>query len=177
MFKNNQISIATANQLPQILLLLNKAYRGEAAKSGWTTESNLIAGDVRTTSNELQKTYEKEGSVFLVYKNEATQLEGCLNLQLQNDRLYLGMFAVNPALQGAGIGKQLLYAAEAYAKANGIGKIFMIVISLRTELIAWYERHGYALTGNSFPFEEDGYSGRHLQKLIFVELEKTVVKS
>jgi hypothetical protein len=34
---------------------------------------------------------------------------------------------------------------------------------VRTELIDWYKRHGYADTGERKPFAEDEVSGKHLQ--------------
>ena len=51
----------------------------------------------------------------------------------------------------------------------------MTVISVRTELINWYKRHGYADTGNKKTFKEDGLSGKHLQPLEFIVLEKDIV--
>jgi ribosomal protein S18 acetylase RimI-like enzyme len=48
----------------------------------------------------------------------------------------------------------------------------MTVISVRTELIAWYKRHGYQETGEIQPFIEDAISGKHLQPLEFLFLEK-----
>ena len=82
------------------------------------------------------------------------------------------MFSVSPQLQGAGIGKQLLKAAEEYAAHLNIPAIFMQVISQRNELIGWYKRHGYQETGERIPFEEDGLTGNHLQPLEFMVLEK-----
>jgi hypothetical protein len=38
------------------------------------------------------------------------------------------------------------------AKKWGCKLIYMTVISVRTELIAWYERHGYVNTNKTKPF-------------------------
>ena len=84
------------------------------------------------------------------------------------------MFAVTPELQGGGVGKKLLMAAEEYAGSIHCNCIFMSVITLRAELISWYQRHGYTDTGKRIPFHEDGKSGRHLQPLEFMILEKTI---
>ena len=48
----------------------------------------------------------------------------------------------------------------------------MTVISLRYELIEWYKRFGYIDTGERKAFKEDGKSGRHLQPLKFMVMEK-----
>jgi ribosomal protein S18 acetylase RimI-like enzyme len=97
-----------------------------------------------------------------------------MNLQ-QNERgVYLGMFSVEPELQGAGIGKQLLQAADAHSRKIGASHIYMYVISVREELINWYKRYGFVETGEQFPFAEDGLTGKHLQSLEFIVLEKVL---
>ncbi len=100
---------------------------------------------------------------------------GCVNLQQHGEKLYLGMFSVSPHLQGGGIGKQLLQAAEAYAKSVHCTAIYMAVISVRTELIQWYQRHGYKDTGERKCFKEDDLTGTHLQPLAFMTMEKRMV--
>ena len=50
----------------------------------------------------------------------------------------------------------------------------MNVISLRQELIAWYERHGYKLTGETKPMEVDHRFGIPTRELEFVVMEKKI---
>ena len=171
-FSNEAISFADVNDIPAIKDLLNHAYRGEKSREGWTTEADLIAGDVRTDENDLQQVMSKQDSLFLLIKAANNELHACVNLQQQQHRIYLGMFAVQPALQGKGAGKQLLQAADEYAKSRECSAIYMSVISARMELIAWYNRHGYLPTGEVKPFIEDGLTGTHLQPLEFLTLQK-----
>ncbi len=173
-FSNTHISFATTADIPAIKSLLNSAYRGEDSKKGWTTEADLISGDTRTDDDLLQNVMERSGSVFLIYKDDQQKLIGCVNLQEYDDRLYLGMFSVSPQLQGGGIGKQLLKASEEYARHLQKRSIYMSVITLRTELVNWYMRHGYADTGERKPFVEDGITGKHLQPMEFMILEKSM---
>jgi len=113
------------------------------------------------------------GSVFLKYSEDLSGvLLGCVNLQVQGQRVYLGMFSVDPGSQGGGIGKIILRSAEEYARSQGCTSIYMSVISVRSELIAWYQRHGYADTGERKAFKEDGLTGKHLRELEFMILEK-----
>jgi ribosomal protein S18 acetylase RimI-like enzyme len=84
------------------------------------------------------------------------------------------MFSVAPQLQGAGIGKQLLLAADEYGLQLHCISIYMTVISIRTELINWYQRYGYKDTGERKPFIEDGLTGKHMQTLEFMVLEKNI---
>lgn len=172
LFKNLNISIATANDIPSIKNLLNSAYRGESSRQGWTTEAHLIAGEVRTDEKALHDVLEKDESVILKYTSLANEIWGCVNLQKQGDKLYLGMFSVQPQSQGAGIGKQLLQAADEYAIYMHCTCIYFTVISARTELINWYKRHGFIDTGKRTPFVEDGLTGKHLQPLEFMVMEK-----
>lgn len=45
------IAIATENDIPALLVLINRAYRGEISKKGWTTEANLL----KATCAPMQK--------------------------------------------------------------------------------------------------------------------------
>jgi ribosomal protein S18 acetylase RimI-like enzyme len=168
------IAIATTEDIPQIVHLLNSAYRGESSRKGWTTEADLIAGDRRTDAASVAIVMNQPGSIILKYTNDEGEIIGTVNLQQHERGVYLGMFAVSPNQQGGGIGKQLLNAADAHAKNIAAEKIYMSVISVRKELIDWYKRHGYVETGERKPFVEDDITGKHLQPLEFIILEKNI---
>ena len=58
------------------------------------------------------------------------------------------MLATDPRKQASGIGKKMLNHAEQYAKVNFGNVIYnMSVLSSRPELLSFYERRGYVLTG------------------------------
>ena len=173
-FSNPCIEIATAADITAITHLLNSAYRGESSKQGWTTEAHLIAGNTRTNESSVKEVMGQQDSVMLKYTDEQSQVTGCVNLQQHGDKVYLGMLSVAPQLQGAGIGKKLLQAAEEYTLQVNGKAVYMTVISVRTELINWYERYGYKDTGERKPFVEDDVSGTHLQPLEFMVMEKLV---
>lgn len=165
---------ATEPDVKQIVQLLNNAYRGESAKKGWTNEAHLISGEIRTNEQTIVQLINQPGSVFLTCTNIHHQLIGCVNLQKHKHKLYLGMLAVSPHFQRAGIGKILLLAAEEHAKTINCDTIYMTVISVRTELIDWYKKHGYSDTGVRKAFPEDDITGKHLQELEFAVLEKSL---
>ncbi|MFB9081010.1 hypothetical protein ACFFWB_26975 [Flavobacterium procerum] len=48
-----------------------------------------------------------------------------------------------------GIGKKLWLKPKNHAKSLGLSSIIMTVISVREEIVAWYERHGYRDTGET----------------------------
>ncbi|HWJ90826.1 MAG TPA: GNAT family N-acetyltransferase [Flavisolibacter sp.] len=167
------IAPADITDLHQLVQLVNRAYRGEAAKKGWTHEADLIDGTVRTDASSLERLIKNPDAVVLKY-SEAGKIVGCVYLEKQGDKLYLGMLSVDPEIQARGIGKTLLRAAEVQAKKIGCALIEMTVISVRKELIAWYERNGYHETGIIKPFPNDGRFGEHRQPLQFIVLEKEV---
>jgi ribosomal protein S18 acetylase RimI-like enzyme len=167
------ITTAALADIPQLNVLVNSAYRGETSKKGWTTEADLLGG-IRTDEEVLTSLITKENSLMLLYKN-GEAITGCVNLQKQGDKIYLGMLTVDPELQGRGIGKILLKASEEYAAKNSCIKIYMTVISIRKEIIAWYERHGYKDTGERKPFPmDDPKFGLPKTFLEFIVMEKGV---
>jgi GNAT superfamily N-acetyltransferase len=171
-FTNPSIQFANKEDIIAIKHLLNAAYRGDSSRKGWTHEADLIGGDVRTDDNNVREVMDLPGSIFLKYLDEDGSIIGCVNLQNQGANLYLGMFSVRPEIQGKGLGKALLAAADEYAGYLGIARIKMTVISVRAELIAWYNRNGYLPTGELIPFHEDSLTGNHLQPLFFAVLVK-----
>lgn len=168
-----EITAAAKSDTPALVCLINSAYRGEASKKGWTTEADLLDG-MRTDEANISELMDDANAVFLKCLSEEGKLTGSVYLQRQNDKIYLGMLSVSPELQGAGIGKQLMRAAEEYATKNNCLSIFMTVISVRLELIAWYERHGYKKTGETKPFPAGGKFGMQKQPLELIVLEKNV---
>lgn len=173
-FSNRQIAFASLSDVPAITALLNTAYRGESSTKGWTTEAHLIAGNTRTDEKNLQQIMQQPGSIVVKFTNEQHAIIGCVNLQQHGNKIYLGMLSVLPQLQGLGVGKYLLQAAEEYAQYLQCGSIYMSVISARTDIINWYLRHGYTDTGERKPFIEDALTGKHLQALEFIVLEKKI---
>jgi GNAT superfamily N-acetyltransferase len=170
--QQDSIAAAGGEDAPAICALLNRAYRGASSRKGWTTEADLIGGEVRTDEAEIRDVMSRDGSVFLVHRDDAGVPDACVNLQDRDGRVYLGMFAVEPERQAGGLGRAMLGAAEAWALARGCRSVYMYVISLRIELIEWYVRCGYSDTGQRVPFPEDGRSGNHLSTLEFMIMEK-----
>lgn len=168
------ITVANTGDIPSLVALINSAYRGEASKKGWTTEADLLKGELRTDEKTLSDLMQKPGSLFLKYINEGGQIEGCVYLDKNEKRLYLGMLTVSPSQQAKGIGKQLMNAAEMYSRQQNCETIYMRVISLRLELVDWYLKKGYQKTGQTEPFPEDNRFGTPTQPLEFLILEKRI---
>ena len=150
-----QVSIAQATDAEALVALINSAYRGEASRQGWTTEADLLEGR-RTDVEDILNLLQQADSYLLLCRGEEGQLLGSVLLQYVDTEVQIGMLAVRPAAQGVGIGKQLLAAAEAFAQqAWEVERLVMSVISVRQELIAFYQRRGYRRTGIDKPFPQN----------------------
>lgn len=191
---------AEVSDIDALEQLLNRCYRQAA---GWTNEADLVGG-IRTTKDELLAVINDPKHYVFIYPKTTTgerdgketgELLGCIavdikednatNQRADNQKAYIGMFAVLPELQGHGVGHQILQAAETFAQrhlqsniqasAQNPARLTMSILSHRPELLAYYQRRGYQLNGNSMPFPVDGNNGEpKRQDLELLELEKLV---
>ena len=143
--------LATPADVPAIVPLVESAYRGDVSRKGWTTEADLLDGQ-RTDPAGVAELVTKPGSCMLLAERDGVLL-ACANLEKRGDAGYFGMFSVRPDLQGGGVGRATLGEAERIARDDWhCREMQMTVISVRDELIAWYERRGYKRTGVYSPF-------------------------
>ena len=147
---------AGAEDAADLLTLVRGAYRGESSRAGWTTEADLIADD-RISLPDLIGKITAAGSMVLVAAGGDGEIVGCCELARRSGgTAYFGLFAVRPDLQAGGIGRRLLAEAERLAVLRWrCRRMEMTVIGQRAELLAWYARRGYALTGERRPFPYD----------------------
>lgn len=128
--------------------LVNLTYRGP---TGWTRETEIIDG-VRTCQDEIEKLMLNPEACFLVSYWQQ-RLAACIYVMHENERAYIGFFAVDPGFQEKGLGKRILSQAEKFASSTmGVCKFIMFVVSQRQELIAFYRRRGYVSTGRIEPY-------------------------
>ena len=167
------LATATPADAARLTRHVNAAYRGETARQGWTTESDLLDGQ-RIDEEGMAELLALPGAAMLLALNEAGELVGSFHAQVRGPLVYLGMLAVTPTLQAQGVGKFLLEAAEDYGRQHGCTTSKMTVISVRAELIAYYERRGYHLNGATEPFPTDPRYGIPKQPLLLLVLEKAL---
>ncbi|MFI9723561.1 GNAT family N-acetyltransferase [Streptomyces sp. NPDC052396] len=142
---------ATAADVPDLVALIESAYRGDASRAGWTTEADLLDGQRTDPEGVLAVVSDESGRLLVV--ESGGELVACCQLEHRGGHAYFGMFAVRPALQGAGLGKLVIAEAERLVRAEwSATEMHMTVIRQRAELIAWYERRGYRRTGRMSPF-------------------------
>lgn len=166
----------TEPDLPEVHRLIERAYRGDTARAGWSHEADLLTGP-RTSVEELTELLADPSRHLLCWRDEG-RIRAVVLLADKGRRLaYLGMLTVDPDLQARGLGKRLLAASELHARDTlGAEQIEMQVFSSRSELLAFYERRGYVPTGERrpFPYEEAPDAGAMRDDLEFLVLEKVL---
>ncbi|MEU6955362.1 GNAT family N-acetyltransferase [Streptomyces sp. NPDC045714] len=142
---------ATEDDVPALVTLIESAYRGDSSRTGWTTEADILQGQ-RTDEQGVREVLDAPAGRLLAVERDGG-LVACCQLEHRGDAAYFGMFAVRPGLQGGGLGKLIIAEAERTVRESwGVGEMHMTVISVREDLIAWYERRGYRRTGQLTPF-------------------------
>lgn len=101
-----------------------------------------------------------EGDELILAAYEADTLQACLMLRpLGNGEVKLRQMAVDPALQGQGVGAALVRTAESLARERGLRRI---VLNARDYALGFYERLGYSTEGPGF--EEVGIPHHFMHK-------------
>ena len=132
---------ATPDDASAIAGLINRAFAVEAF---------FVEGE-RTSPDDVKQMLER--GVFLLAE-EAGRLAGCVFVSLSGERGYFGLLSVDPELQGRGLGRRLVAAAEEHCRRGGCRVVDIRVVNLRTELPPFYAALGYHEVGSApFPPE------------------------
>jgi len=136
------VRTATIADVPLLVSLINAAFIVERAFV------DRDRTDIDDTSAYLEK------GAFLIADDESGGADASVYVEIAGDRGYIGMLAVRPGLQGRGIGRRMMAAAEQYCRAAGCRAIDIKIVNLRTELPGFYRSLGYVDTGTG-PFEDE----------------------
>ncbi|MBZ5641940.1 MAG: GNAT family N-acetyltransferase [Acidobacteriia bacterium] len=131
---------ANANDAVAIARLVNTAF---------LVEQFFIERD--RTNPEVVRGMMKKGK-FLLAEDEHS-LVGSIYVELRGERGYFGMLSIEPSRQGMGVGHRLVDAAENYFLDAGCMWSDLIIVNVRTELLALYGRWGYKETGTA-PYDD-----------------------
>jgi len=136
---NLRLRCATSADARAIAHLVNDAFRLE--RLIFTTEDRTNPEEVR---GMLQK-----GEFLLA--EDGGSLVGCVYLEPQGERCYLGLLSIDPVRQRAGLGTSLMAAAEDRCRNTGVRWIDLRLVNLRKGLPEYYRRLGYIESGTA-PF-------------------------
>jgi GNAT superfamily N-acetyltransferase len=169
---------AIESDYPEIIDLVNLAFRGSGPSASWNVEAGIIEGQRLDESLLREDLAAKPATHLLTHRDPANgTLLGTVWLDPGKDGVWgLGLLTVKPDLQNRQLGRALLTAAEDFAKERGARRIRMTVVNVRKTLIAWYERRGYSLTGETqpFPYGDERFGKPLRPDLHFVVLEKNI---
>jgi GNAT superfamily N-acetyltransferase len=144
----NGVRLATAADRADLIPVINAAYSIETFLEGTRTDETRLAAMMR------------KGEI-LVAENTYGMFLGCIYTEVRDSRSsvgrlfahvrgedrrargYLGLHAVDPANQGAGIGRLLIEAAEDHLRRQGCEAVDIAVLSMRPELLPIYRKFGY----------------------------------
>jgi GNAT superfamily N-acetyltransferase len=170
------IRLAGRADIPALLDLVQSAYRGERARMGWTHEADMLGGQ-RTDTAALMEILQ-DASQRVLLASDSNGLVGCVQVSDKGGGMaYLGLLSIAPERQAHGLGRVLIEAAEEYARRQFSATMMeMTVIGQREELVAYYERRGYARTGEErpFPLDDPRFGIPKRRDLSFVVLGKAL---
>jgi GNAT superfamily N-acetyltransferase len=132
------IRLAVQQDMPAIIGLVNAAFVIEDFLEGTRTDEQRM-------SAMMQK------GEFLVAEDESGRLVASVYTECCGEHAYLGMLAVDPSRQGTGLGRTITEAAEEYCRDRGCRLMRITVLSLRSQLLPFYRKLGYAESGTE-PF-------------------------
>lgn len=202
---NGEYSIVDASSLidsngalaERMTTVVNWAYRGKGdsgdSSNAWTTERHLLSG-IRTTAADVDAMLSAAREVGPANRalfvarlaaesendDEVSRVVGTIQVERSDDgsEAEIGLFSVDPDLQGSGMGSNLLRAAEWHAATvMGAKTAVLWVITSRADLRRWYEtRCGYVATERTAPFPTDANVGMPKPGVMieFVRLEKAL---
>jgi GNAT superfamily N-acetyltransferase len=85
--------------------------------------------------------------------------------------LTIDMLAVEPTMQGQGVGRLLMENAEAEARAAGLHRLLLHTVAKYDHLVKYYERFGFSVTHHGpRPKGDDGHPRTFLAKTLTTEV-------
>jgi len=149
------VRVAEDHDAEALVRLINLAFRAERP---------FVEGD----RIELAEVRSRLGKGQFLLMHDGETLIGCVHVETQRDRGHIGLLGIEPAHQKAGLGKQLMGAAEDHLRAAGCKLADLRFINHRTELLRFYSQLGYAESGSAaFPF-----TNRMKMPFHFIEMAK-----
>lgn len=131
---NIRVRAAREGDTDAVVSIVNKAYLVEAF---------FVAGD-RTHPAEVRDLI-AAGHCYVA--DDGERVVGCVEVATEKGRGYFGMLAVSPDIQGRGLGRRLIAFAEETARQAGCTVMDIKVVSVRGDLVKFYESLGYTTTG------------------------------
>ncbi|MES2207059.1 MAG: GNAT family N-acetyltransferase [Pseudomonadota bacterium] len=149
--------------------IVNMAYRDGSDTAGWSNEAHLISGN-RIEKNHIIDIINKPNIAILVALSHDNIVASMCVEKLNHQESYLSMLAVEPKFQSRGIGRRMFAEIEEYSRLTFGAQTYVLeVITLRNDLILFYNRLGYQQTGQISEFPFSSVVGESLVGSLYLE--------
>ena len=129
-----EISRANPEHAEDIAAVINAAFR---------VERTYRIGE-RTSAADVIRLM--QSGLFLVARN-GNHIIGAVYVRITDKTGYFSMLAVEPSVQRSGTGRALREAAEDYCREHGCTVMTLTTGEFRQELLKYYARFSYQVTG------------------------------
>ena len=129
-----RLRLATADDVAAIAALVDAAYRDYTPLLGRTPTPMLTDLDAAVRDHDLW------------VLDDGRRILGIIELIVEADRLWVHNVAIDPTVQGRGLGRRLLGFAEEEARRLALAAIGLLTNERYVANIAMYERYGYRET-------------------------------
>ena len=169
------IRTAKIDDVAQLVEWINLADRAQSERS-WTTEKAFVDG-IRITNEQLSGDLSWSNFKLFIGENEQGLLVACIGLSIDHNSVEIGTFAIDSSIQNLGYGKQMLNYVEVYVAQScmEVRDLIMYVLDVRSELIAYYQRRGYQITGHTEPYPVNANVGQPLVPIQLIEMKKAII--
>ncbi len=138
-----KVRLAKDRDVEALIGVINPAFR---------KAESFVIGDRDRVDEETVRSLLRRGEFLIVF--DGGDAVACVYVEKRGERAYLGLLAVDPTRQRAGLGSMLMDAAEKHCAGAGCRMIDIRMVSVRRELPTFYQHRGYVETGTEpFPAE------------------------
>lgn len=148
---------ATVEEAPALEAFINTAFCDDPTDEVFLSPDHDTI-DVTTAADLAAKMAQPNTVLLVATDGDGGPLLAHCSLRMMEDgtTAWFGLFAVDVALKGQGLGTLVLRYAEEYAlRELGARRIEFDVVNTREALIRFYVRRGYQPTGKTLPFPYD----------------------
>ena len=131
---------ATLNDIPELVRIINSAYR---------VEDFFVDGD-RTSADDVKDRLQTPDACFIVIDApDASSLAAAVWVDVHANRGHFAVLSVDPAFQGKGLARVLIDAVEDHCRKLGCEWLDIEVVNLRLELPPFYAKFGFVPNGTA----------------------------
>jgi ribosomal protein S18 acetylase RimI-like enzyme len=121
-------------------------------------------GSVRIPADKLTEQIKNPGFRLWFALNPEQEIIGAIALTITQDRLrtefyrgHISLFSIHPSFRSAGLGSKMRKHLENEAKKLEVTQLFAEVVSLQGNLVEYYKKVGFFLTGTLEQFKNPNF--------------------